>query len=93
MMNSPFVTEQAKTFAASLLKDEAQSDAERLRVAYERTYSRPPSAGEIARSTNFLTRYEAGLAAQEPDVKARRQKAWSALCQVLLAANEFVYVN
>ncbi len=93
MMNSPFVMEQARHFAESLLAQKDKSDADLLRIAYLRAYSRVPAAAETTRATAFLARYDAALIASEPDAAKRRVKVWSGLCQVLLAANEFVFVN
>ena len=93
LMNSPFVLQQAKTFAESLLKVEKQSDAQRIEAAYRRAYGRVPTTEEARRAEGFLTKYSAHLEAKEPDATARRLKAFTGLCQVLLASNEFVYVN
>ncbi len=93
MMNSPFVMEQARHFAENLLAQKDKSDADLLRAAYLRAYSRAPEGNEIARATSFLARYDEKLQATETDAAKRRVKVWTGLCQVLLAANEFVYVN
>lgn len=93
MMNSPFLMEQSRHFAESLLSQKDKSDADLLKDAYLRAYSRAPEATDITRATSFLTRYDAKLQAGEPDAAKRRLKVWTGLCQVLLAANEFVYVN
>ena len=69
------------------------SDADRLREAWMRVYSRRPSDGEFGRAVGFLRDYGARLAAREPDAQKRRAKAWASLCQILFASNEFIYVN
>lgn len=92
MMNSPFVMEQARAFADELEKT-GKSDAARLNEAYLRAYSRPASPAEVAKATAFLSTYEAKLEKSVPDVNKRKLIAWQSLCQVILAANEFIYVN
>ncbi|HEY0075780.1 MAG TPA: DUF1553 domain-containing protein [Abditibacteriaceae bacterium] len=93
MMNSPFVMDQARHFAENLLAQKDKSDVELLNAAYQRAYSRPPAANEVTRATSFLTRYNEKLLTVEPDAAKRRVKVWTGLCQVLLASNEFVFVN
>jgi len=60
-------------------------DSERLRLVYERAYSRPPTEKETQSSLAFLKRYQLS--------GASRQAAWQGLCRVLLSSNEFVYIE
>ncbi len=92
VMNSPFVQEQAMAFAQDALKS-GSTDGERINHAYRKAYSRSATAAEIANATAFLSRYADALTASTPDAAKRQTKAWQSLCQVLLAANEFIYVN
>jgi hypothetical protein len=63
-----------------MIKREAGGDTARIQWLYELLYSRPTAAGEL----------ELGLrAVREGD----RAVAWQRYCQVLLCANEFVYVD
>ena len=93
VMNSPFVLEQAKVFAASLLDQKTLSDGDRVKLAYLRAYSRPATSEEALKCQNFLAKYGDSLTAQEPDPAKRRALAWASLCQIILASNEFLYVN
>jgi cytochrome c553 len=93
VMNSPFVLEQAKVFAALLLDQKSLSDADRVKQAYMRAYSRPANSEETERCRNFLAKYADSLTASEPDAAKRRLHAWQSLCQIILASNEFLYVN
>ena len=36
---------------------------------------------------------EKAIASNEPDAAKRRRQAWNVLCQVVIAANEFIYVR
>ena len=40
-----------------------------------------------------LRELETALQARGPDVGRRRLQAWAGLCQVVMSANEFIYVN
>jgi hypothetical protein len=68
-------------------------DTERLRRLYVRVYGRPPSAVEMSRAAAFLDRVARRLEAEEPAAAARRLRAWQALCQTILASNEFIYID
>ncbi len=93
VMNSPFVLEQAKAFAAQLMGMKALSEADRVKLAYMKAYSRPATASEAQKCQNFLSKYADSLTSGEPDAAKRRQKAWESLTQIILASNEFLYVN
>ena len=92
LMNNPFVTEQAKAFAASLSKPEG-NDADRVKAAYLRALARPATDEDVSRAVSFVQRFDAALSTKETDAATRRAKAWAAWCQVLFASSEFVYVN
>ena len=72
---------------------DAAAIAGRVRVVYERAYSRPPTDRETARALDFVRRCEETLAAEKLDEKEQRLRAWQSLCRVVLAANEFIYVE
>jgi hypothetical protein len=57
MLNSPFVREQSLYLAEGLLASRHESDAERIRQAYELILSRNPSPQESKRVHAFLARY------------------------------------
>jgi hypothetical protein len=91
MMNSKLMREQSRHLAEVLLGRRDLDDAGRIRVAYERAYGRPPSAAETGRALDFVRRCE--QAAADVAAGARPLRAWQSLCRVLLAANEFIYVE
>jgi hypothetical protein len=93
LMNGKLVAENTRHLAEALLGDAGLDDAGRVRIAYERAYSRPPTAAESARSLEFVRRCEEALAAEKLDDTERRLRAWQSLCRVVLAANEFIYVE
>ena len=80
LLNSDFVTEQARHFSDSLEKADTDTDM-RIREAWRRALSREPEATEIAGARYLLETLEP------------QSQAWPALCQSLLAGNEFRYVD
>jgi len=100
LMNSRFVSEQAALFARRVL-DEAGPDPDRwIPRAWELAFARTPSAGEIARVKAFLGEQEqtrrlvaAASEAEEPRSADPHFESVVDVCQVLLSANEFVYIN
>ncbi len=92
VMNSPFILQESKSFA-KLLESSATNETERIKQGYVRAFARPPSLIETKRALNYLNRYQAQLTSIEKDSKKQRQMAWESLCQILLASNEFIYLN
>ncbi|MCW3094924.1 MAG: Planctomycete cytochrome, partial [Chthonomonadaceae bacterium] len=76
-----------------LLDQKTLSDTDRIKLAYLRAYSRPATSEEALKCQNFLAKYGDSLTASEPDPAKRRTLAWASLCQIILASNEFLYVN
>jgi hypothetical protein len=87
-MNSDFVRNNAKTLAARLL-EEFSSAEERIRFAHEQLYGREPSADELEELREYVREYERKISG-EPEKEVR---SWTSLCRVLLAGNEFVYLD
>ena len=93
MMNSDLVLQSATALATQLLTRSELTDPERLTLAYTNAYGRPPTPRELTRAQTFLTHFEKNAATRQPAAKAPRTEAWSALCQTILAANEFIFLN
>jgi cytochrome c553 len=92
MLNSELVMQAADDCATRLLT-EGGTDDQRIKHLYALTYGRPPTADEIVANTAFLAAAERRLAPAEPDATLLRRQAWSVLCQTIMAANEFLYVQ
>jgi hypothetical protein len=92
MLNSDLVMQCAAEFAARLLADPGDAD-QRLQRMYAIAYGRDADAGELAAGRSMLDKVEQSLAATELDAERRRHEAWSVLCHVAIAANEFIYVK
>jgi hypothetical protein len=91
-LNSPQMQGEAGAFAERLIASSPETRL-RLQLAYELCYSRPPTAGEIAGSENYLAAYAARLNATGKSPAAAERGAWLSLARVLLSANEFLYID
>ncbi|MFO1007222.1 MAG: PSD1 and planctomycete cytochrome C domain-containing protein [Planctomycetaceae bacterium] len=92
MMNSDFVMQSADKLAVRV-QTESRETAERISSLARLLYAREATPEEIESYSQLLAELEQSLEPIEPDARVRSQQAWSALCQTLLAANEFIYVK
>jgi hypothetical protein len=84
LLNHPFALEQAKALAQRVLREGPADDAGKVGRLYVLLFGRPPSERET----------EIGLAAlRRAAGAAGTEKAWEEYCQVLLCANEFIYID
>lgn len=89
MMNSEFIHERSHSLASLLLADRAAPNAARVERAYRMTLARTPTPQEVEVALSYLKKYPTnGHAEAEPNVAA-----WDSFCRVLLASNEFNYVD
>jgi hypothetical protein len=89
LLNSEFARARTKKFAKRLAA-EAGTDAEkRLTLAFKLTTSRSPLHEERAACEKFIAKQKAAYAAE----KDADDRAWSDLCQMLLASNAFLYLE
>jgi hypothetical protein len=92
LRNNPFVSDQARAFARRLLGDARDGEA-RIALAYLAAWGRPPAAGERDRACAFLGACRKAAAAAGVPAAAQELEAWTSLAKVLLAANEFLYID
>ncbi len=80
-LNSPLVKESAQSWSRQLAASAPSNPADRIARAYAQAFGRPPTAAETARALEFIR-----------SMSSRSESAaWTAWCQMLFAANEFVY--
>ncbi len=91
LLNSTLADQTAEALAKTVLTTEG-SDEVRVREAYRRAHGRAPTVAELEKVLAYLKKSE-----EAADPKAtrdeRRLRAWRGLCRVLLASNEFVFVE
>jgi hypothetical protein len=91
LMNSPFVIEQAKHFAARTDVAGLQKAEDRIDRMHRLAYGRAAEADEIARGLKFVA--AGGTIDEKGESKTRRLTGWEQYAQVLLLANEFAFVD
>ncbi len=86
LMNSQFVLDQATRFAKRLRKEGGQELSDQIKRAWQLAFSRNPTTGELSDATAFLI--------TQADAKPKDElQPLTNLCQALLSANEFLYVD
>ena len=91
LMNSQLVSQCGRAMGRGLQQRTPRVAADRIRLAYETAFSRPPEEREIQRTREFLGQFEATLADVDP--AERQVRSWQAFCQALMLSNEFVSVD
>lgn len=82
LLNHPFVLEQKTALASRILQDARPgNNKERIEKAYLLLYGRSPAEEETRIGLDFLAHAGSG------------QEAWEAYGEILLCANEFIYVD
>src|SRR5438128_1213824 len=108
LMNSQFILDQAARFAQRLQQEYGNHRVREVTRAWQLTFSRSPTVSELADALEFLSRQTDHLqvVVEETDEKAKKDEkakpatnpppelqALTDLCQALLSANEFLYVD
>jgi len=84
VLNSAFMVEQAKAFSARLHAEAPDSDTDRIQRAFALAYGRPPVETEVQLGLAYLN------GEQDPDSTLT---LWQTYAQILLGANEFMYLD
>ena len=66
LLNDPFIRRQSLVLAELLLAQADAADADRITLAYLRTFGRTPDSVEIGQALDFLEAFEAALATSFP---------------------------
>ena len=83
-LNSDLAARAADALAGRVLAAPVLDDPGRVRLLFELAYARPPTATETARVLAAVAAFTGG---------ADRRAAWAAVCQTVLAGNEFIHLN
>jgi hypothetical protein len=87
-LNSDFLADRATSFARALLGVKGLDETARLERAYLRILNRRPTAEEVAGAQKYLAGYRAKFTGTEATLKS-----WTSLCRVLMATNDFIYLD
>jgi mono/diheme cytochrome c family protein len=104
LMNSQFMLDQAARFAARLKTDAGEDVSLQVSRAWQLAFTRSPTQAESNAAIDFLSRQVERLKNDDPktgnDEKSKsiakptpEVQALTNLCQALLSANEFLYVD
>ena len=93
LMNSPFLVEQSRHLARHLLRTGGDDDHLVVTEALRRVLCRNPFEGEFERASTFISDLDAELQGNHSDAIIRKELAWAAYCQALLASSEFRYID
>jgi cytochrome c553 len=97
VLNSDFMVRQAKALASRATASGSSADDARVRQAYRLTFGREATEAEVQAGVEFLTAAETETAGENPAGTAAPAKSsltrWEQYAQVLLGANEFIFVD
>lgn len=93
MLNSDWTMQLCEQLAAALLKDANLDDTGRVRRLYLQAYGREATAQETVKALTLIRDVDRVLQAKEMNLDRRRAAAWSCFCQVVVSANEFLYIQ
>ncbi|MBI3853901.1 MAG: PSD1 domain-containing protein [Verrucomicrobia bacterium] len=88
LMNSPFVVQLAKHLVARPDFKAAHTEEQRIRLLYELAFQRDPTNDEIKLAHQFAESQNAA-----PSSSTGHLDAWQKYAQILLLANELIYVD
>lgn len=91
LLNSEFSQARARSLAKQILKTANTSEDQRLDHLFQLSLSRSPSPRERDTLRGFLERQRSEYSSHTPQVAEER--AWTDCCQMVLASNEFLYVD
>ena len=84
VLNSPFMIQQAKSFSTRLHTEAPDSDSSRVKLAFQLAYGRFPSDAELNLGLAYLS---------AEDSEENQMSRWERYAQVILASNEFMYLD
>ncbi|MBS1791920.1 MAG: PSD1 domain-containing protein [Acidobacteria bacterium] len=87
-LNSEFLTERSATLVKTLLADAALNDSARIEALYLRVLNRKAEQNEIEQALKYITAFRQKATGENPG-----HKAWQSFCHVLMASNDFLYID
>ncbi len=96
LVNSPFMLERGRAFAARLEKLAPSDEAAQVEHTYRLAFGRLPTREELARAAQFLSeqrhRLERAIAGAQSTMD-RRAAALADFCHALFNSSEFLYME
>jgi mono/diheme cytochrome c family protein len=92
MMNDPFMTEQAESFARRLTAESTDPQM-RIDFALRLAWGRPARSAEIDKAMKYAEAIEQELIESRVPSERLQLEKWTSYARVILSANEFMYVD
>ncbi len=92
LMNDPFVHEEADRLAVKVFLSR-DTDQARLDFAWRTLYGRAATPAELLAAQRHLAKARASVAVVSPEADRLTRQSWASLMRVLLASDEFLYVD
>ncbi len=97
LLNDAFIRQHARHFAERIFWEAGADTVSRVTRAYELAFGRKPNQDELRKAAIFLQdqakQYQDDLGPDSTSLSRSAVSAIADFCQVLLASNEFSYVN
>ncbi len=93
MMNSDFIMQHTKDFANEIIHEAHLDEPAKVNRIYERIFSRPATVMEKKQAINYINQYRLDLKPLKISEEEKKRRTWQSLCRVLIASNEFLFVN
>ncbi len=87
-LNSEFLAEQSGTLVKALLADGSLTEAKRIESLYMRVLNRHAEKDEIEQALKYISAFKQKASGENAD-----HKAWQSFCHVLMASNDFLYID
>ncbi len=92
-LNDPWLDRRARALARRALSRHGVSSTTRLRYLHEIAYGREPSRAELQRCADWIERGRSRAAGSGVPPSRCEEESWISLARVVLASNEFIYVD
>lgn len=93
MMNSDFIMQNTQALAEKIVHETHLDQRARVNRVYKIVLKRPASPMEISQALHYLEAYQRELESLELNQEEREMRTWQSLCRVLIASNEFLFVD
>lgn len=88
MMNSEFLTDRSLSISKALLDDPSLTAQQRIEKIYLRTLNRRPAGEEIDSALTYIENYRQRFGGANAE-----RDGWQSIVRVLMASNDFIYVD
>jgi hypothetical protein len=85
-LNSEFLTERSMTLGKTLLSDATLNDSAKVESAYLKILNRKADPREVAAALQYVANFKQKFAGDDA-------QAWQSFCRVLMASNDFLYLD